>query len=281
MPKVNKLIYIPAGLIIILMSFPFVWGFLLSFKDGIEIFTDPISLPRSFNFRLYIDTYKESHLVLLFKNSLIVTVLSVPLGMLFVFLSAFSIARLDQKIKWMSSFYYYLFLSGMCVNIIIILRSLYFITMYTGKNVAPLGLDSLYSLVPIYAAGGIPFGTLLYVSAMRSIPIEMEEAAIIDGCSLFGVMFRINFVLCMPVISALFIFSVLGVWNEFPVASMLLNNYHNYTLPLALAFFKSEFSRDYGSMLRAIIMILIPQLLFFIIFQKRIIDGVVTEGIKG
>jgi len=107
------------------------------------------------------------------------------------------------------------------------------------------------------------------------------EAGIIDGCNLFNVIFKIDLPLMMPVFTTLFIFQFLGIWNEFPIASIQLSNPLNYTIPLAMSFFKDEYSTDLGGVMRAVIMIIIPQIVFYFIFQRKILEGVATAGIKG
>ncbi len=94
-------------------------------------------------------------------------------------------------------------------------------------------------------------------------------------------LFMVELPLIMPVFTTLTIFNFLGAWNEYTLASVLLNTNSHFTIPLATAFFKEEFSMDYGAVLRAVVMILIPQLIFFYIFQRRIIEGMTMTGLKG
>lgn len=274
-------LYIVAVLLSIIMFLPFIWGLILSFKSNYDIFNTPLSMPAKLDLGLYVDTFKQGHLLDLFKNSLIVTLISVVIGMFISFLSSFSIARLGHKSKKMSNFFYYLFLSATAVPAFILLMTIYNVTLNWGKINSNLGVDSLFGLILPYINGVLPFATLLYVGGMRTIPLEMEEAGIIDGCSLFSIIFKIDLPLLMPIVVTLFIFQFLGLWNEFPVASILLNSTEKFTIPLAMAFFKDQFSQDYGAMLRAVVMILLPQLIFYFIFQKQIMEGMATAGIKG
>jgi raffinose/stachyose/melibiose transport system permease protein len=282
MVKNRIIIYGIAVIICLFMGVPFLWGILLSFKDNFEIFNHPFSLPKTFNFHAYIDTFKQGHMGTMFKNSLIVCTITVTAHMIFLFFSSYAIARLNHRTKWLSSFFYYLFLVAMSVPVFVLMGSIYAITLFMGDHVnSHIGIDTLYGLILPLIARQIPFSTLMLVGGMRGLPLEMEEAAIIDGCGLFGLLFRISFVLLMPVITVLFILTILEIWNEFPITSILLQSTQNYTIPLALSFFKQEYSMDYGAMMRAIIMILIPQLIFYMIFQKKIVQGIALEGIKG
>ncbi len=272
-------LYVGAVLIIAIMVFPFLWGVVLSFKDNAGIFTAPASLPKTWDLSKYVDTFSQSHILTLFKNSLIVSVITTLGALLINFLSSFAIARLDARHRRMVNFFYYLFLMATAVPIFVLLFPIYQISM--ALKPVGMGVDSIFTLPWPYIAGSIPFGTLVFVGGMKSIPLEMEEAALMDGCSLVRMLFIIELPLVLPVFTTLTIFNFLGAWNEYTLASILLDTNTHVTIPLATAFVREEFSMDYGAVLRAVVMILIPQLVFFYIFQRRIIEGMTTTGLKG
>jgi len=273
------LLYLGVLLISAIMIFPFLWGVVLSFKDNAGIFTAPGSFPTKWDFSKYADTFTQSHILILFKNSLIVAIIT-TFGALFInFLSSFAIARLDVRHTKFVNFFYLMFLTATAVPIFVILFPIYEISL--ALKPLGMGVDSIYTLPWPYIAGSIPFGTLVFVGGMKGIPLEMEEAALMDGCGLLRLLFRIDLPLIMPVFTTLTIFNFLGAWNEYTLASILLNSNMHFTIPLATAFFKEEFSMDYGAVLRAVVMILIPQLIFFYIFQRRIIEGMTMTGLKG
>lgn len=277
--KKQILIYVVAILICVIMFFPFVWGFLLSFKDNNTIFNDPLGLPSKFNFSLYIDTFFKSSMATLFKNSLIVTTIT-TIGCLFINIpSSFAIARLHHRYPKFGNFFYYIFLLGASVPLFIILYPVYTIAL----KLAPIGLgnDSIFGLPLPYIAGSIPFNTLVLVGAMKGIPLEMEEAGIIDGCSLPKILLRIVVPLIGPVIATLIIFNFLWAWNEWTLASILLNSIKKFTIPLAASFFKQQYGQDLAAVMRAVIMMLIPQIIFYFIFQKKIVQGMASTGLKG
>ena len=262
------------------MLFPFLWGVMLSFKNNHEIFSNPTGFPTSYDFSLFPETFKQGRILVLFKNSLTISVIVVIIQLSVLFLSSFAIARLHHKSKGMNDFFYYMFLAAMAIPQFVLIAQIYLLTLRIGEFAPLFGMNSLYSLVLPYTAGGISFSTLMYVGAMKGVPSEIEDAALIDGCRLPGIMFRITLPLVMPIVVTLIIFSFLGAWNEFVFASILLHSPSNFTLPLAMVFFKDQFSSDYGAMMRAVIVILIPQVIFYLIFQRRIIDGMATSGLK-
>lgn len=282
MKKIKIFTYLIAILVTVIMLLPFVWGLLLSFKDNFGIFNDPFGLPKNIDLGLYIKTFKVAHLGTLFKNSLLLATAVTIVELIVIFLSSFSIARLYHKYKGMSDFFNYAFLAASAVPTIVLLVTYYGISMKLGKLSGGIfGINSIWGLMFPYVAGGIPFFTLVFVGAMKGIPLEMEEAGIIDGCNLLRLIFNIDFPLLKPVVVTLLIFAFLGSWNEFNIASIQLNSKDRYTIPMALAFFKDQFSQDYGAMMRSVVMILIPQVIFYAVFQKQIIEGMATAGLKG
>jgi raffinose/stachyose/melibiose transport system permease protein len=272
-------LYLGVILIAFIMIFPFLWGVMLSFKDNAGIFTAPSSLPVKWDITKYADTFTQSHILILFKNSLIVGVIT-TFGALFInFLSSFAMARLDLRHARFVNFFYYLFLMATAVPIFALLFPIYEIAL--KMKAVGMGIDSIYTLPWPYIAGSIPLGTLVFVGGMKAIPLEMEEAALMDGAGLLRLLFAIDLPLIIPVFTTMTIFNFLGAWNEYTLASILLSSNTHFTIPLATAFFKEEFSMDYGAVLRAVVMILIPQLIFFYFFQRRIIEGMTMTGLKG
>ena len=270
-----------AGSILIcaFMFLPFVWAFILSFKDNTALYTQPLSLPRDWDFSLYADTFNKSSMPTLFRNSFIVATLTTLGCLLINFPSSFAIARLHHRNASFGNFFYFLFLIGSAVPLFITLFPIY--TIAQGLQPIGLGIDSIFGLIPPYVAGSVPFNTLVLVGAMRSIPLEVEEAAILDGSSLRQMLVKITLPLMAPVVATLAIFNFLGAWNEWTLASILLNSSRNYTIPLAASFFKQQYGMDAAAVMRAVIIVLIPQLIFYAIFQRRIVQGMSTTGLKG
>jgi len=260
---------------------PFLWGFVLSFKSNREMFLTPLALPKAWDFSLYPSTFQTANLPRLMLNSLMLTVVTSSSQMLLLFLSSFAIARLDIKRPKLCNGLYYLFLAATSVPLFARLTGIYQNALALGKIIPFLGINALFGLVIPYISGGIPFSTLIMVGGLRGVPREMEEAAILDGCNLRGLIGNVSLPMMAPLIATLTIFSVLGVWNEFIIASVQLSSPQVYTVTLAMSQFKSQFSKDYGAILRCALMLTLPQVLFFIFAHKRITEGQLSAGIKG
>jgi len=272
-------IFSGALLVAVFMFLPFIWAFVLSFKDNTTLYANPLSLPKDWDFSLYADTFNKASMPTLFRNSFIVASLTTLGALIINFPSSFAIARLHHRHGAMGDFFYYLFLIGSAVPLFITLFPIY--TIAQGLQPIGLGIDSIFGLIPPYIAGSIPFNTLVFVGAMRGIPIDLEEAAILDGASLLRILTHITLPLMAPVVATLAIFNFLGAWNEWTLASILLNSSDNYTIPLAASFFKEQYGMDAAAVMRAVIIVLIPQMIFYAIFQKRIVQGIATTGLKG
>jgi len=141
--------------------------------------------------------------------------------------------------------------------------------------------NTFWSLILPYAAGNIAFNTLLLVGQLRSFPKEIEEAAIIDGAGILRVLFRIVAPIMQSSIVTFIVFNTLGSWNEFPLAVVMIMKEKMRTVPLAISLFKEIYAADMASMTAALVIIIVPQLIFYGVFQKYIIKGMISGAIKG
>lgn len=279
---INGILYYAVGLlIVILFLIPFIWMFFLSFKDSMDIFIDPFGLPEKWDFSLYIDSFKTAKIWLMLKNSLLVTVTAVAIAMLLMFMSSYAIARLVRNGRKFNNFVYYLFLAGTAIPIFGQLMTIYKIDAQIAKIIPILGVGSKWGLILPYIVIQFPMLTLIMVGGLRGVPTALEEAAVIDGCGLLGIMFRVVLPTVKPVFMTALIINFLAIWNEFPIANIILTNQSDYTVPMATLMFKRNYASDYGGMLRAALMLMVPQFIFYLIFQKNIVEGMATAGIKG
>jgi raffinose/stachyose/melibiose transport system permease protein len=150
-----------------------------------------------------------------------------------------------------------------------------------GKEVA-LGIFGTYAaLIVPYIAVTIPFNTLLMTGFLREFPAEIEEAAIIDGAGLWRLCWSVVLPLMRPVIATILIFNIVYVFNEFPFASILINNPDMVTVSLAVSRFQGQYTVDYGGMMSAATLVLLPQLIIYAMFQKQVIAGMTAGAVKG
>lgn len=139
-------------------------------------------------------------------------------------------------------------------------------------------LDTPAALIVPALAGG--FGVFMLSSFMRAIPASIEEAALIDGCTPFGVYLHVNLPLCAPSLATLGIFTFIGSWNDFVTPLIFLDSVRNYTLPVGIALYQSSYFTEYGLTLATSTLATMPLVIVFMIFQKQIIESMSSTGLK-
>ena len=243
-----------------------------TFKSSAEMSMDPIGLPKTWNFENY--TYAFGHLPIVnaFKNTIIVTVVGVGLQVLFGALAAYGMIL--KKSKFTAVIGVLLMLS------FIIPGQTLLIPQYRME--AQVGLvDSLLGLIVLYT-GGATFCYFLIVQYMRGIPNELDEAAMIDGCSKIGILFKILVPVVQPAIVSAAIFTFYCIWQDFFQPLIFVGSPKNYTISLALNMYTDPNSyNNYGGLFAMSVISLLPVILVFIKFQKYLLEGIATDGIKG
>ena len=272
--KKKTTMYIGMILITLLVVFPFIWMVILSLKTNSEIMSSPLSLPKSLNFDNYKNALETLDYLRLYSNTFFVCIISVVVEVIITFLSSFVLSRMVFQNKKIPKFIYEFLIMGLSISPFILLFPVYKI------NVA-MGLRGKLALIFPYIATSISFNTLLLVGYLKSLPTEIDEAAVIDGCNIWNLMLKVILPMTKPVIATIVIFNVLYIWNEFPFASVMLRDVSDYTLSMGASFFKGNYTVDYGGIVASSIMIIIPELIFYGIFQKNIVEGMRAGAVKG
>jgi raffinose/stachyose/melibiose transport system permease protein len=257
-----------------LMVFPFLWMLMLSFKSNSEIMANPLYWPTTFDWENYKNALNTLNYPRLYFNTASVCTVSIVIELAITFLSSFAIARLTYRNPWLTKAIYAFLIAGLSVTPFILLFPVYKINMF-------FGLKEQWALIMPYVASSISFNTLLFVGYFRALPSEIDEAAIIDGCSIWDLLFRVILPMTKPVIATVVIFNVLYIWNEYPFASVMLRRQDDYTLSMGASFFKGTYTVDYGGIVASSVMIIIPELVFYGLFQKKIVGGMVAGAVKG
>lgn len=271
--KKKTVIYVGMILITLATVFPFLWMVLLSFKTNSEIMLSPLSMPKNMDFQNYKNALDTLNYPSLYYNTLLICISSILIELTITFLSSFVLARMEFNNKIRNIVYGFLIL-GLSISPFILLFPVYRINLL-------LGLKEKVGLIMPYVATSISFNTLLFVGYLKSLPKEIDEAAVIDGSSLWQLIGKVILPMTKPVIATVIIFNVLYIWNEYPFASVMLRDISNYTLSMGASFFKGKFSVDYGGIIASSIMIIIPELIFYGLFQKNIVDGMTAGAVKG
>ena len=267
--------YVALLLLVLALLLPLLWGVLISFKTNGEIVNSPLSWPASFSFENYRRALNVLDLGAMYKNTLILVVFSTFLSVVLTFMSSFAIARMRFGRKKIPENTYLYFLIGLAVPVYILLFPIYRIDSTLGILGTRLGL-----ILP-YTAINVSFNTLLFVGFLRDFPTEVEEAAIIDGCSIFQLCWRVIAPIMKPIIVTVIIFNAIYVFNEYPFASTFITDTSRATLSMMSGMFRSQYSMDYSGIIAASFMIMVPELIFYTFFQKQIISGMTDGAVKG
>ena len=266
--------YILMVIITLLWVFPFLWMLMLSFKTNTEIVNSPLSFPKMLSFENYKNALATLDFPRMYGNTLFVCILSIVIELLITFLSSFVISRMTFRHERIRTALYGYLILGLSVSPFILLFPVYRINVF-------FGLKGKLALIMPYVASSISFNTLLLTGYLKALPDEIDEAAVVDGCSLWNMLVKITLPMAKPVIATIVIFNVLYIWNEFPYASVMLRNATDYTLSMGASFFKGTYTVDYGGIIAMSILIIIPELIFYGLFQKNIVEGMTAGAVKG
>jgi raffinose/stachyose/melibiose transport system permease protein len=221
------------------------------------------SLPQSINWSNFTEAW-DTGVKNYFFNSVLVTCIKVPTGILLESMAAFALTHMP--FKWANRVFLFI-LIGLIVPIQMTLVPLTLL-----MNALSL-IDTLTGLIILYIGFGIPFGVLVMRGFFRTIPTAIIEAARIDGCSYFRIFFRIALPLAMPAVVTLCILDGVATWNEFILAQIFLRSDELRTLPLGLVQFSTQFSTQYDQLAAAVLISVIPVIFVFLFFQRYFVSG--------
>jgi N,N'-diacetylchitobiose transport system permease protein len=266
------------GLVVFVYAvFPVYWMVTTGFKPSDEIFTtDFIPFPRDPTLehadRVFGSGVAGNSIWVYLGNSLVVALAAVVVSGFFALLGATAIAR--YRFRGRSAYLILLLVIQMIPGEAMVIP-LYVMLVRLGMT------DQLLGLVVVNAAAALPFGIWMLRTFVAAVPIELEEAAWIDGASRWKAYWRVVFPLMAPGLVATSIFSFITAWNEFVFALTLIRTQSKYTMPVALNFFISQRSTDIGAIMAASTLMTIPVVVFFLIVQRRLVSGLVAGAVKG
>lgn len=267
----NLIVHIVLLTGILFVIFPFLWMVLTSFKEqGEAIQIPPTFWPKNIQFSAYSTIFTSLPFLQICVNTTISTVVTTVCQIIFCSMAGYAFAR----IKFFGrNFIFILLLSVLMIPGQIFIIPQYLIMQKLGllDTIPALFLPNLFSA----------FGTFLLRQFYLSLPKELEEAAILDGCSHFGIFFRVMMPLVKPGLIAMAIFTIKFAWNDFMWPLIVNTSTEKMTLGPGLSTLQSTFSTQYPLQMAGAVLAVIPLILVFIIFQKQFIEGVSQSGIKG
>lgn len=254
--------------------FPFVLIILNSFKNNGEILESPFALPHSFNFNHFADVIKKMNFAVTFTNSVVITFVSTLLILLFSAMTAYYLVRFNNKFSK-------IFFSILVASMIIPFQSVMIPLMYIyGAKLNLIDRVPIPLLIVFYAGFGSALSVFIYHGFIKSIPLELEEAALIDGCGRKKTFFKIVFPMLAPTSTTIAILNVMWIWNDYLLPSLILNKENLYTMPIKMKVFNGTYMNNWELLIPALLLTILPILFVYFIAQKYIIEGVMQGSIK-
>lgn len=251
---------------------PVFFAIISAFKSNGEILKNPMSLPTSLYLKNFLDLFAQSDFVTAIKHSVILTVVSEILIVCIVPLAAYAMER--RQTRGTKVIYTY-FLAGMMIPF-----HLYMFPLF--KEMKMFGIfGTLAGPIVCYISGSVAFGSLLYCSFLKGVPLEIEEAAEIDGCNPFQTFWRVTFPLLGPCTASMIVLNGLGIWNDFLMPYLALPSDRAKTITVEVYSFVGQYSARWDIVFAGTVCSIIPALIIFILLQKYFVKGITAGAAKG
>ncbi|MDF2514401.1 MAG: transporter inner rane protein [Herbinix sp.] len=269
----TSLITILLMIILVIYLLPLVLMVTNSFKSYGEVMLNALSLPEAFTFDNFKKVFETMDYPKAFFNTFVITLIGVSGIIVMGSMAGYKLARTKTKL----SKYVFLY----CIMPMMIPFQSFMITLVQVSKGMHL-TNSVLGITVVYWGLGAPMAIFLYQGFAKSIPLELEEAAIIDGCNQFQLFTQIIFPLLKSVTAAVIVVNAMWVWNDFLLPLLVLGtDKKNQTLQLAAYSFMGQYKMEWQNIMGAAILIIIPALIIYLIFQKHIIKGMIAGAVKG
>lgn len=272
--KVSHLIlYIILGTVALVQLLPLIWLVLFSLKDNQEVFNlAPFALPGDPQWANYARVWTDGNIGIYFFNSVIVTGSSVILTVLLASFVTFAITRMQWKLN---KLVLGLFMVGLMIPVHSTLIPLF--SFFTNVGL----MDNHLSIILTYTAFNLPLTMMILLGFYYTLPRELEEAAIMDGCSVHRMFFRIILPITAPVVATTAIINMIYNWNEFVFVNTFISSDNLKTLTVGIQNFIGQYSTDWGAIGATLVISMLPILIAFFILSNRIVEGMTAGSVKG
>jgi raffinose/stachyose/melibiose transport system permease protein len=248
-----------------------------SFKNREELYQNALALPSSFGFEYYVTAMDKMSFLVAFSNSIFVTVVSVIFIVVLTSMTAWMLVRTDNKL---SKGIFFTFVATMLIPFQTLMMPL---MQFMDAIRTTLGIPMLNThggLIYMNIGFHASMAVFLYHGFIKSIPISLEEAATIDGCTKFGIFWRIVFPILKPITVTVMILNVISIWNDYLLPSLTLSDKGLRTIPLSTFYFFGEFTIQWNLAMAGLTLTIIPVVIFYALSQKHIIKGIGEGAVK-
>lgn len=266
-------LYLILGIFAIVQIYPLIWLAFFSLKTNQEVFgMSPFSLPQDPQWGNYVKVWTQGNIGLYFFNSVWMTVLSVLLTVILASFVTFAITRMQWKL---SGLVLGLFMVGYMIPLHSTLIPLF--SFYNNLNL----IDNPLSIILSYLAFNLPITIMILLGFYKTFPREIEEAAVMDGCSVHRIFFQITLPMTIPVLSTTVIINMIYNWNEFVFVNTFISSDQWKTLTVGINNFVGQYLTDWGAIGATLVISMIPILIAFIFLSDKIVEGMSSGSVKG
>ena len=258
----------------LIVAYPMLWLVLASLKNSRELFEKPWGLPSSPHWVNFPNAWTKAGIGQYFLNSVFVTAISMLFILLIGSMAAYALARFVFPGR---GAIHSVFMSGMMFPVFLGIVPLFLLLRNLGM------WDSYLGLITAYVAYSLSFTVFVLTGFFKQLPHELAEAGLIDGCSHFTVFLRIMLPLAKPGLIAAGIFNFFGIWNEYPLALVIIATDSLRTLPLGIAnlLMVQHYETDWGALFAGLVIVMAPTLIVYLFFQRQITEGLTAGALKG
>jgi len=256
----------------VVVVYPLLIMIVSSLKTTAEIFESPLGLiPETIRWSNYVDAWNQANFGTYFRNSIFVGIVSVLLILFLGSMAAYVLARFSFP---GNRAIYLLFLAGFMIPVRLAIVPLFIMMRDLSL------LDTLWSLILVYVASGMPFTIFLLVNFFRHVPRDLEDAAVLDGAGPFQVYYQVMLPLVRPALATVGLFHFLNVWNDFFFPLIFIRSEELRTVPLGVSTFFGEYTNDWALLFAALSISIVPVIVVYLLASKQFISGLTAGAIK-
>lgn len=264
--------YVALTLFALLCIYPIIWLLLGSFKTNSELYANPWGLPESLDFTNFFQAIEQGNILQYFKNSVIVSASTVVISVVLGAMVSYAITRMDWKLSKVTM---NLFLLGMMIPVYAMIVPLF--NMFNKMGI----LNTHLAVIIPNVAISMPMAIFIMTGFMASLPRELEEAAVIDGCNIFQIFLKVILPISKTPIVTVAVVTFINVWNDLLLPQIFLTDASKMTLPVGLTEFQGMYATNYVVQIAAVILTIIPSVIVYIMLHKQIMEGMVAGAVKG
>lgn len=285
--------YLAMGLFTLMTIYPVIWLCMSSFKSTPDYLLDKVGFPKDWVLTNYPGAWNLGRFDILIANSVLYTVVAAAVAIVLAVLAGFGFAKIQHKAtKWL----YGSFVIGILLSITSLMVPLYIqisqMDKLFGALFASMGVlgsasdfhlfyNTRFGVILVYIGSALPMAVYLCTEYVKSVPDSLIEAARIDGATFGQIFWKIILPMATPIATTVAVITVPNIWNEFALINIIVSNADLKSLPLGILMFSGTMATDYGKQLAALVIGLLPMLLFYFAFQKQITKGVAGGAVKG